>query len=48
VGCETSKRYFDIACERIAALNRDMFVGAPLADDPADTRMADLLAEPAK
>ena len=48
VGVEIDPQYFDIACRRIeeAYRQRDMFVDAPVAEDPSDARTADLFAEP--
>ena len=48
IGIEIEERYFDIACRRIEAAQRqkDLFVHAPVAEDPADARLADLFAEP--
>lgn len=47
IGIEIHEPYFDIACRRIeqAYRQRDLFIDAP-AEDPADTRIADLFAEP--
>ena len=47
-GIEKDARYFDIACRRIEAAQRqaDLFVSLPPAEDPADQRLADLFAEP--
>lgn len=48
IGVEISERYFTIACRRIeeAYRQRDLFISAPVADDPADARLVDLFAEP--
>ena len=48
IGIEIEERYFDIACRRIEAAQaqKDLFVHAPVAEDPADARLADLFAEP--
>lgn len=48
-GIEIDPGYFDTACRRIEAAQRqsDMFISAPVAEDPADQRFADLFAEPA-
>jgi site-specific DNA-methyltransferase (adenine-specific) len=48
IGIEIEPRYFDIACKRITEAQRqgDLLNSIPPADDPADTRMADLFAEP--
>lgn len=48
IGIEIEPRYFDIACRRIEAAQRqkDLFVHAPVAEDPAEARLADLFAEP--
>jgi site-specific DNA-methyltransferase (adenine-specific) len=48
IGCEIHEPYFDIACRRIEAAQRqaDLFVRLPPVEDPADVRMADLFAEP--
>jgi site-specific DNA-methyltransferase (adenine-specific) len=50
IGIEIEPRYFDIACRRIeqAQRQRDLFIQAPIAEDPADQRIADLFAEPGK
>lgn len=42
VGCEISERYFDIACERLTELQRDLFVHAEPRATPAVT--ADMFA----
>jgi DNA modification methylase len=49
IGIEKHEPYFDIACRRIEAAyrQRDLFIDAPVAADPADERAADLFAEPA-
>jgi len=46
VGIECHERYFDIACRRIeqATRQRDLFVHAPPAADPAAARTAELFA----
>lgn len=46
IGIEIEERYFSIACRRIeeAYRQRDLFVHAPVAEDPADARLADLFA----
>lgn len=46
-GIEIHEPYFDIACRRIeeAQRHKDLFVHLP-AEDPADTRIADLFREP--
>jgi site-specific DNA-methyltransferase (adenine-specific) len=46
VGVENHPPYFDIACRRIeqAQRQRDLFIDAPVAEDPADARVADLFA----
>jgi DNA modification methylase len=46
-GIEIHEPYFDIACRRIeeAQRHKDLFVHTP-AEDPADTRIADLFREP--
>ena len=48
IGIEIEERYFDIACRRIEDAYRqaDLFVKAPVAEDPADARMRDLFKEP--
>lgn len=48
IGIEIEERYFSIACRRIeeAYRQRDLFISAPVAEDPADARLADLFAEP--
>jgi DNA modification methylase len=48
IGIEIEERYFDIACRRIEAAQaqKDLFVHAPVAEDPAEARLADLFAEP--
>jgi site-specific DNA-methyltransferase (adenine-specific)/modification methylase len=48
VGIEIEERYFSIACRRIEAAQRqkDLFVHAPVAEDPAEARLVDLFAEP--
>ena len=48
IGIEIEPSYFDIACRRIeeAQRQKDLFIHAPAADDPADARMADLFREP--
>lgn len=48
IGIEIEPSYFDIACRRIeeAQRQKDLFIHAPAADDPADARMADLFVEP--
>lgn len=48
VGIEIEERYFTTACRRIEAAQaqKDLFVHAPVAEDPADARLADLFAEP--
>jgi DNA modification methylase len=38
IGCETSERYFDIACERVTALQRDLFIEPPRVGDDAYDR----------
>lgn len=40
--------YFDIACRRIEAAQRqkDLFVHAPVAEDPVEARIRDMFAEP--
>lgn len=47
VGVEIVPEYFDAACRRIeeAQRHKDLFVHLP-AEDPADTRIADLFREP--
>jgi hypothetical protein len=47
VGVERHEPYFDIACRRIeqAQRQRDLFIETPVAEDPADQRIADLFAE---
>lgn len=47
IGIEIHEPYFDIACRRIeeAQRHKDLFVHLP-AEDPADTRIADLFREP--
>lgn len=49
IGIEIDERYFDIACKRIekAQLQRDLFIHAPPAADPAEARTVDMFAEPA-
>ena len=48
IGIEIEERYFSIACRRIEAAQRqkDLFVHAPVAEDPAEARLVDLFAEP--
>ena len=48
IGIEIEPRYFNIACRRIEEAQRqgDLLNSLPPAEDPADTRMADLFAEP--
>lgn len=48
IGCEINPDHFSTACRRIEAAQRqkDLFVHAPVAEDPADARLADLFAEP--
>ena len=48
IGIELHEPYFDIACRRIEDAYRqaDLFVKAPVAEDPADARMRDLFREP--
>ena len=48
IGIEIHEPYFDIACRRIeqAQRQRDLFVHAPPAADPAEARTAELFAEP--
>lgn len=48
IGIEIDPVYFDIACSRIEEAQRqgDLLNQMPPAEDPADTRMADLFAEP--
>ena len=48
IGIEIEPKYFDIACRRIEAAQRqgDIFRDLPPAEDPADVRMADLFREP--
>jgi DNA methylase len=50
VGIEIEPRYFDIACRRIEEAQRqtDLFVHAPVAEDPENERMRDLFAEAAE
>jgi site-specific DNA-methyltransferase (adenine-specific) len=49
-GCELDARYFDAACRRIEAAQKqsDLFVHVPVAEDPAEQRLRDLFAEPAE
>lgn len=48
IGIEVELRYFDIACRRIEAAQRqkDLFVHAPVAEDPVEARIRDMFAEP--
>jgi len=48
IGIEVEPRYFDIACRRIEAAQRqkDLFVHAPVAEDPVEARIRDMFAEP--
>ena len=48
IGIELHEPYFDIACRRIEDAYRqaDLFVKAPVAEDPSDARMRDLFREP--
>lgn len=48
IGIEIEPRYFDIACRRIEAAQRqkDLFVHAPVAEDPVEARIRDMFAEP--
>ncbi len=48
IGIEIEERYFDIACRRIADAYKqaDLFVAAPVPEDPAEARLRDLFAEP--
>jgi site-specific DNA-methyltransferase (adenine-specific) len=48
IGIEIHEPYFDIACRRIEAAQRqgDIFRDLPPAEDPADFRMADFFREP--
>jgi site-specific DNA-methyltransferase (adenine-specific) len=48
VGIEKDAAYFDIARRRLEKANRqaDLFASLPPAEDPADTRIADLFREP--
>ena len=47
IGIEIEQRYFDIACRRIEAAQRqrDLFVDAPVPEPPEDERMADLFTD---
>lgn len=47
IGCEVEPLYFETMCRRVreAQIQPDMF-GLPPAEDPADTRIADLFTEP--
>ena len=49
IGIEIEPRYFDIACRRIedAYKQADLFVDAPVAEDPVEARIRDMFAEPA-
>lgn len=48
IGIETELLYFDTACRRVESAQRqsDIFISAPVAEDTADQRLADLFAEP--
>jgi site-specific DNA-methyltransferase (adenine-specific)/modification methylase len=48
VGVEIDCKHFDTACRRIEAAQRqgELLNSLPPVEDPADTRMADLFAEP--
>jgi site-specific DNA-methyltransferase (adenine-specific) len=46
IGCEINQQHFYTACRRIEDANRQAELFAPVADDPADARMANLFAEP--
>lgn len=48
IGIEIEERYFDIACRRIeqAQRQKDLFIDAPVAEDPQLARQADMWAEP--
>lgn len=48
IGIEIEPRYFDIACRRIEAAYKqaDLFVTAPVAEDPVEARIRDMFAEP--
>jgi site-specific DNA-methyltransferase (adenine-specific) len=48
IGIEIEPKYFDIALRRIeqAQRQKDLFVHAPVPEDPAEQRLRDLFAEP--
>jgi site-specific DNA-methyltransferase (adenine-specific)/modification methylase len=49
IGIEIEPRYFDIACRRVEAAQRqaDLFIPTPVPEPPEDARLVDLFAEPA-
>lgn len=48
IGIEIDEAHFSTACRRIEAAQRqkDLFVHAPIPEDPAEARLRDLFAEP--